>query len=81
MTATHSSHTIPAQGPHRRRKANFVRRCRTSQPNTPKSTALQRPCRSMRGTGEVGSAVNVIIAIPQPHQVGRPAPKENHKSP
>jgi hypothetical protein len=35
----------------------------------------------MRGTSEVGSTVNMIIAIRQPHQFGRAAPNENDKSP
>jgi hypothetical protein len=81
MTATRPSRTIPAQGPHRPRKANVVRRRRTSQRNTPKSTALQPPCRNMRGTRKVGSTVNMIIATRQPHQFGRAAPNENDKSP
>jgi len=81
MTATHPSRTIPAQDPHRRRKANFVPRRQTSQRKTPKSIALQRPCRSMRGNGEVGSTVNMIIATRKPHQFGRAAFNENHKSP
>jgi hypothetical protein len=79
-----SLRTIVAARPHRHRMAGFVR-LRPPTPTTqlamPKSPTLQQPQRSMRGTGEVGSTVNMIIAIRQPHQFGRPAPKENHKSP
>jgi hypothetical protein len=53
----------------------------TSQLTTPKSLALQPPCRSMSGTGEAQSPVNMIIAIRHPRQCGRSGPSINAKSP
>jgi len=35
----------------------------------------------MRGTGEVPSALSIIIATRQPHRFGRVALTENNKSP
>jgi hypothetical protein len=85
MTANRPSPLLkPAEEPHRRRMAGYVRlgfMGREIPPSMAKSSALQQPNRRMRGPGEPRPPVDVILPNRQAHRRSHSGPSETVKSP